>query len=287
MIPKKKVKKEDPSKRSLRVFSRHPSHRPLRNRIYLPFLACLRLGSTTEGTLPYKVELNSEEGVKNSSNKLLMKKCFVRDGVKTANWWIHNGERFAKVIGVVDNKAANTNEDMQFPIVAKHIYGSRGEGNYLLKSQEELQAWLKGKTLPNYIFEQYTPFVREYRLHLSELGCFYACRKMLKQDTPDNEKWHRHDNNSVWILEENEAFDKPVNWDEIVSEGVKAITAVGLDIGCIDLRVQSAKDSKGNARKNPEFFVIETNSAPSFGEVTLQKYLEHIPKLAKHKFVNK
>jgi hypothetical protein len=30
-------------------------------------------------------------------------------------------------------------------------------------------------------------------------------------------------------------------------------------------------------RENPEFIVIEINSAPSFGEITLQRYLERIP----------
>lgn len=274
-------KKSNGGGRTLRVFSRHPSHAQLRDKITLPFLACIRFGSTNPGTLPYVVEMNSAESIKNSSNKRLMKECFQQNGVKTADWFItKDGKLF-------EGNAVLQMNELPYPIVAKHIHGSRGEGNYLLKNQDELSAWLKGKTLGNYIFERYTPFVREYRLHLSALGCFYACRKMLKQDTPEAEKWHRHDTNSVWILEDNQAFDKPSNWNDIVAEGVKAIAAVGLDVGCIDLRVQSAKDSKDRVRENPEFFVIETNSAPSFGDITYQKYLENIPVIAKNLFVKK
>jgi len=268
------VNRTGPKLRTMRVFSRHPSHRSLRDAIKLPFLALIRFGSTTRGVLPYAVEINSPEGVKNSSNKLLMKRCFAKAGVKTAEWVESNS--------ILKAIKENT---LTFPIVAKHNYGSRGEGNYLLKNEDEYTNWCKGKTIENYIFETYKSFVREYRLHLSELGCFYACRKMLKEGTPDKEKWHRHDSNSVWILENNPSFDKPTNWDAIIAEGVKAIKAVGLNIGCIDLRVQSAKDSRGRVRENPEFIVIETNSAPSFGDITEQKYKEHIPLLAKHMFV--
>jgi len=274
-------KKSNGGGRTLRVFSRHPSHAQLRDKITLPFLACIRFGSTNAGTLPYAVEINSTESIRNSSSKRLMKECFQQNGVKTADWYTTNdGKMF-------DGNNVTPISELPYPIVAKHVHGSRGEGNYLLKTQEELNTWLKGKTLNNYIFERYTPFVREYRLHLSALGCFYACRKMLREGTPENEKWHRHDTNSVWIREENELFDKPCNWDAIVAEGVKAIAAVGLDVGCIDLRVQSARDSKDRVRENPEFFVIETNSAPSFGEITYQKYLENIPMIAKNLFVKK
>ena len=35
---------------------------------------------------------------------------------------------------------------------------------------------------------------------------------------------------------------------------------------------------------NPLFTIIEINSAPSFGEVTLQKYIEEIPKMLNRKF---
>jgi len=61
--------------------------------------------------------------------------------------------------------------------------------------------------------------------------------------------------------------------------------AVGLDFAACDVKVQSAKKENGNPRPDPAFIIIETNSAPSFGTGTLQKYLHEIPKILRSKFV--
>ncbi|MEM4710638.1 MAG: hypothetical protein QXL18_01690 [Candidatus Woesearchaeota archaeon] len=246
----------------------------MRNKIKLPFLTCIRLGSTTVGNLNYAVEINKPEAIKNSSNKLKMKNCFQNYNVFTADW--------------SDSSNLNNwlNKD-KFPIVAKHIYGSRGKGNTLIKTLEEFENWKINKNLSNYIFEKFYTYSREYRLHVTEDGCFYTCRKVLKNDTPEEDRWHRHDSNSNWILESNPLFDKPINWNEIEENCVKALKSVGLDIGACDVKVQSAKNKKGKLRERCDFIVLEINSAPSFGEITLQKYIEQIPKLAQKLYERK
>jgi hypothetical protein len=97
---------------------------------------------------------------------------------------------------------------------------------------------------------------------------------MLREEA--EERWHRHDNNCVWILEENPLFDKPNNWEEIVAECVKALTAVSLDIAAVDIKVQSATNKQGVLRESPEFIILETNSAPSLGDITANKYVEQL-----------
>ena len=271
-----------------RIRSRHPSHEPLRTQLpKLPIRTVVRLGSTTVLDLGPKkqiIEINTVEAVKNSANKLLMKHCFDVEGVKTADWWVKEENNFLKE---GDEEQVSTLETLPYPIVAKHIFGSRGTGNYLINNQQELEAWLPNKTIENYIFEKFYNFNREYRLHVTKDGCFYTCRKLLREDTPTDKRWFRNDSNCNWIVEENESFDKPVNWDAIVAEGVKALKAVGLDFGAVDIRVQSAtKTSKKHGevpRENPEFIIIEINSAPSFGEITLQRYLEQIPNIVNSK----
>lgn len=272
------------------IRSRHPSHAPLRRMIdRMPFRSVVRFGSTTD--LPdtitnggSRIEVNTIQAIKNASNKKLMKECFNNSEVPTADWWTYNHGAMRKIY---NNGEFNLHGDLQpleelpYPIVAKHIYGSRGRGNTKIENQEDLETWLVGKTLSNYIFEKFYNYSREYRLHVTADGCFYTCRKMIKSDTPDDQRWFRNDSNSVWILEENEAFDKPVNWDSIVEDSVKALKSVGLDVGAVDLKVQSRFDSKGNIRENPKYIVIEINSAPSFGEITLVKYKEEIPKILK------
>ena len=246
-----------------RIRSRHPSHDILRTNLpKVPYRSVIRLGSTTELGSDELVEINTVEAIKNSSSKLRMKNCFEEANVMTAKW--------------VDN--LSDAPSLEFPLVAKQIFGSRGRGNTLIKSAAELKAWAVGKDLKNYIFEKFYNYNREYRLHVTETGCFYTCRKMLKSDTPEDKRWFRNDSNSTWIIEENPQFEKPVNWKKIESECVKALKAVGLDFGACDVRVQSAK-KETKVRENPDFIIVEINSAPSFGERTAQRYLEILPDL--------
>ncbi len=65
-----------------------------------------------------------------------------------------------------------------------------------------------------------------------------------------------------------------------------ALKSTGLDFGAVDLRVQGTVDSSGKQRRAPDFIIIEINSAPSFGTVTSQKYVEHLPTLLKKKYEN-
>jgi len=266
------------SKFRSQVRSRHPSHSPFRTQLpLLPFRSLVRFGSTTEVEDNLKrVELNTPEAIRNSSSKLLMKRCFASAEVKTANW----KESF-DIEGIRE-----ITENWKFPVVAKAHFGSRGEGNTLIKTEAEFTTWCKGKSLYSYIFEKFYNYNREYRLHVNEEGCFYTCRKMLRNDVDEDESWYRNDSNSVWFVEENSQFDKPVNWDNIVEGSIKALHSVGLDFGAVDLRIQSAKDSKGRVRENPDFIIVEINSAPSMGTITLEKYLVELPIMLKKKFLS-
>lgn len=214
-----------------------------------------------------------------------MKRCFMKAKVNTAEWFIRTPEGlFFRQEGITKQKEVAPNA-LPYPIIAKGHYGSRGTANYKIESVDELNAFLEKKAnhLANYIFEKYYSFTREYRLHVSADGCFYTCRKMLKRDAPKKESWQRHDDNCVWYLEENKQFDKPVNWDSIVDHCKRALLAVGLDVASFDVRVQAAMKD-GVARQNPEFIIIECNSASSFGQnpgesIVSKKYLEELPKI--------
>lgn len=274
------------------IRSRHPSHSRLRYEMEkLPFRSVVRFGSLTELTdiaslNGDRVELNSKEAIKNSSSKFKMKECFSMEGVKTAKWYMFDGSKFQDRSIETESEDFDIDPiDLEYPIVAKSFFGSRGNGNYLIKSQKELNEWKENKNLKNYIFEKFTNYNKEYRLHCTKNGCFYACRKMLKKEYKDHPNaWQRHDDNSVWILEENENFDKPENWDEIINHCVKAVTSCGLDFGACDLRVQNNYNENEELREQCDFIVIEVNSAPSFGNVTVEKYKDELPKLLKEKY---
>ena len=252
------------------VRSMHPSHRVLKGALNkVKARVIVRLGSTTttQEAYPTKtaeklakiIQINTVEAIKNSSSKLLMKRCFTRAGVKTAQW-----------AEGTDNDAINR---LSFPIIAKSHYGSRGEGNTKLDTLASFETWSRGKTLSNYIFEKFYTYSKEYRLHVTNDGCFYTCRKLLRNDTPESEQWHRHDENSVWIVEENPAFKKPSNWNDIVEDCINAKNALGLDICAFDVKTQ------GSSKTNPEWIILESCSAPSFGDITAIKYKEELNRL--------
>jgi D-alanine-D-alanine ligase-like ATP-grasp enzyme len=258
----------------LRVLSRHPSHNSLRTaNLRFDKRVVVRLGSITIPKYPVDLEINSVEAIKISADKLLMKQAFDKGQVPTAKWFVHIGNGEFKE-GTKEEKVL-----LNYPIVVKNRFGSRGTGNYKFDSKEQLEAWLKNKNfvVDNYIFESFFKKGREYRLHVTKEGCFYTCRKLLKKDA--SETWHRHAENCVWVVEDNPLFDKPVNWDEIVKACVDALSAIGADVLAFDVKVQLSKTKDGSERKNPKFILIESCSAPSFGEITAKKYIEQIPKI--------
>ena len=270
------------------ILSRHGTHSILRAKNQtlplLPFRSVIRLGSSTESD--GRLEINTVEAVKNSASKLLMKQKFTEAGVKTADWFTFSNYLFYPngdlTLGGTDQTRGI--ETIEYPIVAKSLFGSRGIGNTKINNQEELEAWLPNKNLNNYIFEQFVKMTREYRLHVTKFGCFYTCRKLVKNDAPED-TWQKHDDVCNWVLEENPSFKKPKNWDAIVADCIKAKDALGLDICAFDVGVQGAKD--GVERENPEWIIFESCSAPSFGAVTGQKYIEILPKLLIDKYNNK
>lgn len=249
-----------------RVRSRHPTHDAVRGTLpRMPFTSVIRFGSTTQDDA--KVQINTADSILNSSSKLRMKRCFTEANVKTAEW-------ITSANPIEITKWARE----LYPVIGKQIFGSRGRGNTFIKDEKELAVYLRDRNLNDYVFEKFYNYTREYRLHVTEDGCFYTCRKMLKSDTPAEKKWFRNDSNCVWVVEENELFDRPVNWEIIEQECVKALKSCRLDFGACDLRVQGAKH-EGKVRKEPDFIVVEINSAPSFGEKTAQKYAEMLPNL--------
>lgn len=286
---KKKSNLQKPSGYRMMVLTRHGSYAELKSKLpRLPFQTVSRFGSTTvlEDVVSKggkRVEINEISAVKNSASKLLMKKCFTEQNVKTAEWWFYKGVENSLCSGM-DNSKQNKFSELPYPVIVKSFFGSRGEGNYMMQSEQELINFYKTHDIKNYIVEKYlTNYNREYRLHINALDetCFYTCRKMLKSDTPEKERYQRHSDTCVWIIEENPLFDRPVNWDKIVEESVKAVKSVGLDIGAVDVIMQTSVNKKtGEKRTNPLYCLCETSSAPSQGTITTERYLLELPKIA-------
>lgn len=248
------------------VRSKNHSCAPLRGiRVARPTI--LRLGSTTPtNEITHRrncLELNKPEACKVSGNKILMKEVLIDANVHTAEYFTLSTRFKPSFVKDYFNRFET--------IIAKHKHSSKGNGIFLLKTYDDFKNFLQDNNPVNFVFEKYYKFNKEYRLHVTNDGCFYTCRKMLKRDAED--RWHRHDSNSVWILEENPAFDKPENWGDIVNDCITALNALGLDIAAFDVKCES-----GTA--NPDWIILESNSAPALGDVGIQKYKDEIYRLS-------
>ena len=291
VLEKKIAKKSKLEGNKIKVLTRHPSYKLLKDSLpRVAFRSVVRFGSTTDvpETLAKNgdiIELNTIEGVKNSSSKILMKKCFAFAKVPTANWFllenVNNHKNFINMSEVTENPIIVDISNLPYPIVAKHEFGSRNSGNYKLDNQKTLEVFLQKRQedLHHFLFEKFYNMSREYRIHVTEDGYFYTCRKMLKTEIPVEKRWIRNDSTCIWIVEDNPQFDKPVNWDNIVKSCVSAAEILNLQICAFDVKVQSASDKEGNKRTDPEYILLESCSAPSMGDITTEKYLEEIPKL--------
>jgi hypothetical protein len=230
----------------------------------LAFRSVVRLGSeTVPDRNNERIQINTVDGVRNSASKLRMKQCFDRANAKHAAW-ISGGSG--------TNAILSWSASVGFPVIAKSHHGSRGEGNTKLDTRSALESFINRNNAGGFIFEKFMPYSREYRLHISRNGCFYTCRKLLRNDAPEG-TWQRHDDVVTWALETNPSFRKPNNWDAIVRDCQNAQQALGLDICAFDVMVQ------GSDRANPEWIICESASAPSFGEITTQKYIAEINRL--------
>lgn len=249
------------------VRSRNTTCSPLRE-LVVPSTTILRLGSATPTEKITKClnpkEINTAQACAISGNKIWMRQAFLENNIPIAE-------------GICANSIEDILEfmDTYGTVICKHIHSSKGKGIYLLTNKQEVENWAESHNIKNYVFEKYYTYTREYRLHVTKYGCFYACRKMLKHDA--QERWHRHDTNSVWILETNPLFDRPTNWDSIVESCVAALYAIGLDIAAFDVKVQS------NKHKVPKYIILESNSAPSLGAVGVNKYKEVLTYLINEK----
>jgi len=133
MQSKKKVKKVNsqlkpkPTHFYLRIFSRHPSTEKIRHKILVPKVkAVYRHGSTTVSNFEY--EVNSIDCIKNSADKLLMKKCFDKAEVHHAPWF-HMSEIESKKKEFEEFlKKIDFEKDKESFLIIKNRWGYRGVG---------------------------------------------------------------------------------------------------------------------------------------------------------------
>lgn len=261
--------------RLVRIRTKNFTSESLRGSLYFPTRSIVRLGSTTQTKRifpnsfgKYRIlEVNSVDAVNNSRDKLLMKQCFDKAEIKHAKWWTWEG--FQKVSSQKETGACHDK------LVAKLRNGFKGHGMALLDDEATLRKWASQREMSNYIIEHYYNYAREYRLHCTQKECFLAWRKLRRNG--EEERWFFNSENCNWVGWQHKLFDRPSNWDKIVEHCLKAMKTTGLDLGAVDVRVQSS----GN--EDPDFIICEVNSAPALGEVGVDMYRAQIVRILNNK----
>lgn len=254
--------------RKVQIRTKNFSAKSLRGKVFFPVRSVVRLGSLTptKEAFPISckkgheiVEVNTVDAVQNSRDKMLMKSCFDRNKkIQHASW----------------KDEVDLNKD-EFPVVVKRRLGFKGRGMHLIQNQQEYETWSKKASKKDYITEHFYNYSREYRLHCTQKECFLSWRKLRKKES--QERWFFNSSNCNWVGEDHELFDKPVNWNKIIENCLLAMQEVGLDLGAVDVRVQSSK------HKDPHFIICEVNSAPALGEVGVEIYRKQIIKILNDK----
>lgn len=238
----------------LRVFSPNASCAPLRS---IPFnkRVLLRLGSTTPLVSKYKyLEINTIEGIRTSANKITMKKAFDRSHINHSEW----------INSINKNKILEFYNQHKI-LIAKHRHSSKGKDIYYIDNKQTLEDLISKINLKDFVFEKYYFFPSEYRVHVDvNHGCFYACKKVLKEDV--EVQWHKHADNSVFVLVTKE-HRLPECWQEMIEHCIKALKEMQLTIACFDVLCS-----------NNKFIIVESNTAPSLASYGLTYYSNHLKK---------
>ena len=244
------------------IRTKNPSAAPLRRSIFVNKRAIVRLGSRTPSRQIYPtqsfVEVNTVESIENSRDKLRMKECFSRYDVKQAEWL------------TLDQAPITRMAD--FPYVGKQIVGFKGHGMQLIENVDQLRDFIRTHN-SSYFIEKFYNYAREYRIHATSDHSFLSWRKLRRADA--EQRWFFNSTNCNWVGEDHELFQRPNNWDELCNAAVMAVRSVGLDIGAVDIRVQS--------RNNPDYIVCEVNSAPQLGEIGIEHYRREITNIINNK----
>lgn len=238
---------------NLRIFSPNKSCAPLRN-LQFNRRIFLRFGSTTPLVSKFKYfELNTIEGVRMSSNKIIMKRIFDEQNIHHSDWI--SSSNIHHIINFFNKHKM---------LIAKHKRSSQGKGIYYIDTFESLIELINNIDLKDYVFEKYCFFPSEFRVHVDkDHGCFYACKKVLNEDA--EVEWHKHANNSIFVRIEDEK--KPQCWNDIIKECQIICEAMQMNILCFDILCC-----------DNDFIIVETNSAPALATYGLTYYSNHIQK---------
>lgn len=134
--------------------------------------------------------------------------------------------------------------------------GSSGAGIVVVRNNDPLPA------APLYV--KYIPKSAEYRVHVFKTSAIFIQQKRPKEGverTPDQHLIRSHDNGYVFA-ENNVEFSSEEVKTNVNDQAIKAVRALGLDFGAVDLIV---------GKKDKKVYVLEINTKPGLESTKLKE----------------
>ncbi len=141
-------------------------------------------------------------------------------------------------------------------VCREKLTGYGGDGIVIACNPDEV--------VPAPLYTMYVKKKSEWRVHIFRDEIIMLQRKARRLDVPDNEvNWKVRNHANGFIFEHMEV-NPPV---QVVDEATKAVAALGLDFGAVDV-VYNERDKAA--------YVLEVNCAPGLEGTTLDRYAEAI-----------
>ena len=181
-------------------------------------------------------------GVAEAANKLTTLRLLASNGVSVPVWTTYPQEAMRLVL------EGNT------LFCRTTLTGHSGQGIVIAKEIQDL--------VQSPLYTQSFPKEKEYRIHVFDGNVIDATEKRKRNGTGDREGHHvwNHGNDFVFARE---GIECP---DVVADQAVKAVQALGLDFGAVDIGWHSELGA----------VVFEVNTAPGIVGTTLSKYVEAI-----------
>lgn len=190
--------------------------------------------------------LNHPNAIINASNKLKTFELLKEAGVSIPPFWS----------GM--NEAMQAFNDGECLVARTVLNGHSGEGIVIITDAAE---FVKAP-----LYTKYIPKKEEYRYHVFNGEVVDVQRKARKMDVPKEDvNWKVRNLDGGFIF----AREGVVASHVASEEAIKAVAALGLDFGAVDI-IWNQKEDK--------YYVLECNSAPGLAGTTLETYANCIRK---------
>lgn len=230
----------------------HPSAKEIKIKNRKDIKVMVRHGASKKArelNKKYQFEINSIEAINKNADKMKMKEIFVEKGVSTPE--------------CMENTAENrdTFKKNGWNVVFKKRDHKRAIGMELMPINEIDK--LADNKYSNGILERRINISREWRVHCCpKLNKFFPLEKRRRNSAKGTAI--RNIETCIFAKEFDEQHPQPPNWQEGLDLCKKALEAIGLDTGAIDL----ALTPQG------KWYIIETNSGPGLGNESRAWYQE-------------